>query len=204
MGLFRRASTGSAKAPALPAQDGMTAGLAEAPAASALNPPACTRVVPVEEGFLRQQRIVAGIDSLEASDLFHILRTSVAQRLAVSGGNTLGIISPCMADGKTVVSANLAVSLSRVPQHTVLLVDLDLRRPNLHKVFGLEAGPSLADYLLADTPLSACLVNPGIERLVSAPMRRVPTHLLGDPLAGEDGRARPGVEEPLPGPARAL
>lgn len=169
MGLFRRASTGLAKAPPPTAQDGMTPGLAEAPAAPALRPPSCTRVVPVAEAFLRQQRIVAGIDSMETSDLFRILRTSVAQRLAVSGGNTLGITSPSMADGKTVVSANLAISLSRLPQHTVLLVDLDMRRPNLHKVFGLEAAPGLTDYLLGDTPLSACLVNPGIERLVLLP-----------------------------------
>lgn len=166
--MFRRAS-GSVRTPAAEPPGPVLAALADGPGMPAPQPRTSTRVEPVAEDFLRQQRIVAGIDSLEMSDVFRILRTSVLQRLTVSGGTTLGITSPSMADGKTVVAANLAISLSRLPQHTVLLVDLDLRRPNLHKLFGLEATPGLADYLLAETPLPECLVNPGIDRLVLLP-----------------------------------
>lgn len=167
--MFRRAFGGSAKPAAAQGQDPLPAGLGDGPRMPAPEPRTSTRLVPVADDFLRQQRIVAGIDSLEMSDVFRILRTSVLQRLTACGGTTLGITSPSMADGKTVVAANLAISLSKLPQHTVLLVDLDLRRPNLHRVFGLEASPGLADYLLGQTPLPECLVNPGIDRLVLLP-----------------------------------
>jgi capsular exopolysaccharide synthesis family protein len=179
--MFRRAFGESAKTPAAEGRGPLFAALADGPRMPAPQPRTSTRLVPVADDFLRQQRIVAGIDSLEMSDVFRILRTSVLQRLNTSGGTTLGITSPSMADGKTVVAANLAISLSKLPQHTVLLVDLDLRRPNLHKVFGLDESPGLADYLLGQTPLPECLVNPGIDRLVllpSGPAQRSSSEIL--------------------------
>lgn len=128
-----------------------------------------TRVVAIDADNLKERRIVAGLDFLETADAFRILRTSVVRRMTPVGATTLAITSPGMAEGKTVVAANLAVSLSRFAQNTVLLVDLDLRRPNLHNVFGLDAEPGLTDYLIRDTPLAECLVSPGIDRLVLLP-----------------------------------
>ena len=41
--------------------------------------------------------------------------------------------------------------------HTVLLVDLDLRKPAIHKYFGYEPEVGLADYLTTDVPLHQVL-----------------------------------------------
>lgn len=57
------------------------------------------------------------------------------------------LISSCQAgDGKTTVSLNLALSLSRL-ERKVLLVDGDLRRPCLHRALGGSRYPGLADYV---------------------------------------------------------
>lgn len=128
-----------------------------------------TRVNATDTNSLKERRVVAGLGDMELADAFRILRTRVIQRLSAAGGTTLAITSSGMSEGKTVVAANLAISLSQFAHHTVLLVDVDLRRPGVHKVFAVNAEPGLTDYLLSDTPLSECLVNPGIERLVLLP-----------------------------------
>jgi protein-tyrosine kinase len=130
-----------------------------------------TRVVaPAEEIFV-EGRVVAGLPQHELADAFRILRTQVLQRLTLGGYSTLAITSANRGDGKSLTAVNLAISLALHVDRTVLLVDLDLRRPRVHTYFGIEPEAGLTDYLLDDTPLSACLINPGIDRLVVLPVR---------------------------------
>ena len=105
------------------------------------------------------------------ADAFRMLRTQVLQRLKLGGYSTLAITSANRGDGKSLTAVNLAISLALHIDRTVLLVDLDLRRPRVHKYFGINPEAGLTDYLLDDTPLPACLINPGIERLVILPVR---------------------------------
>ena len=116
--------------------------------------------------------MIAGLVQDPRADLFRMLRAQVKQRLAVSGGSTLGICSPIPGEGKTLISANLAVSMAMEANNTVLLVDLDLRQPKLAKIFGLSEETGMSDYLFGGAPLSDCLVNPGIDRLVLLPAGR--------------------------------
>jgi capsular exopolysaccharide synthesis family protein len=50
-------------------------------------------------------------------------------------------------EGKSFISANLAVSLARHKNSKVLLIDGDMRRYTLHELLGTESHPGLADYL---------------------------------------------------------
>ena len=119
--------------------------------------------------MLADQRVIAGQRGHPQADIYRILRTQVLRRLGEFGGNTVGICSPNAGDGKSLTAANLAVSLSMVPTHTVLLVDLDLRRPDIHRHFGLSLEYGLSDYLLGNRDFSDCLTHPGIDRLVILP-----------------------------------
>src|SRR5439155_8320681 len=83
--------------------------------------------------------------------------------------NTLGITSSWEREGKTLVAANLAISLAMELQQTALLVDADLRQPCVRDYLGLEPGPGLSDYLISDTPIEQLLVNPDIGRFVVLP-----------------------------------
>ena len=73
-------------------------------------------------------------------------------------------------EGKTLTAINLAISLAMEVSYTVLLVDADLRHPNVHTYFGLEPEFGLSDYLVSDKPLQELLVHPaGIQGLVILP-----------------------------------
>jgi capsular exopolysaccharide synthesis family protein len=56
------------------------------------------------------------------------------------------ITSPEPGDGKTMIASNLAMAMSELRQ-TVLLIDCDMRRPRLHKVFNIPNGPGISDLL---------------------------------------------------------
>jgi protein-tyrosine kinase len=128
-----------------------------------------TRVIPVQTRVLRNNRIVAGIALEPEADLYRMLRAQVLKRLGESGSSTLGICSPGPEAGKTLTAINLAVSMSLDANQTVLLVDLDLRKPNVAERFGLKVSAGLSDYLFDQAQLSECLISPGIERLVLLP-----------------------------------
>jgi len=60
------------------------------------------------------------------------------------------ITSTIPEEGKSTVSANLATILARKQQPKVLLLDGDLRRPSLGKLFGLGKLPGLSEWLLGE------------------------------------------------------
>lgn len=57
----------------------------------------------------------------------------------------LGITSPNHGEGKTLVAANMAVSLSRAYNQKTIIVDLNFKNPQLHKIFGGRLEPGLAE-----------------------------------------------------------
>jgi capsular exopolysaccharide synthesis family protein len=62
------------------------------------------------------------------------------------------LTSPCPGDGKTTVASNLSIAMAEI-REKVVLIDGDLRRPRLHKVFGISNDWGLSDVLRADTDL---------------------------------------------------
>ena len=97
-----------------------------------------TRVEPVGKRTLSEQRVIAGQVRDVCADTYRMLRAQVLFRLQELGGNTLGICSASPGEGKTLTAVNLAVSLALDPNYTVLLVDLDLRRPSASPRRGAE------------------------------------------------------------------
>ncbi len=128
-----------------------------------------TRTVTVSPNTMLDNRLVAGIKGHPQADTFRVLRTKIMYKMNQAGINTIAVTSPNKGSGKSMVAANLAVSLSLEVNHTVLLVDMDLRRPSIHKYFGFQPEYGLADHLSGDMEISSLLVHPGIERLVLLP-----------------------------------
>lgn len=124
------------------------------------------------EKIYKDGRIVLGDENTSAAKSYKMLRTQVLQRMLANGWNALAITSPAPGDGKTLTAINLAISLAREVNYTVLLVDLDMQNPSIHKYFGYEPTHSLDDYLFKDVPLSNVLFNPGIDRLVVLPSNK--------------------------------
>jgi protein-tyrosine kinase len=128
-----------------------------------------TQVQKLSREHLRRHRILTGKEPPHISNSYTLLRTQVLQRLAAQGWNTLAVTSCGPGQGKTVTAINLAICLSRTVNHSVLLVDLDLRRPSVHRYLGLSPRHGIGDYLLHDVPLQDIMINPGLERLVILP-----------------------------------
>ncbi|MDY6867824.1 MAG: AAA family ATPase, partial [Chloroflexota bacterium] len=104
-----------------------------------------------------------------AGEAYKVLRTRVLQRMTANAWSSIAVTSPTMGNGKTVTAVNLAISLAREVNHTVLLVDFDLKRPNVHNFFTDEPALGISDYFSRDVPLAEILFNPGIDRLVVLP-----------------------------------
>ena len=68
------------------------------------------------------------------------------------GPRVIVLTSPCPGDGKTTVACNLSIAMAEIGRR-VLLIDGDLRRPRLHKVFGVNNECGLSDVLWSDVPI---------------------------------------------------
>ena len=131
-----------------------------------------TKRMEVSERVLDKWHIIARRTRRSEADIFRMLRTKVVQQLGRAGTNTLAISSPRYGEGKTTIAINLALSLAMDVNHTVLLVDLDLRKPSLHTRLGLTPKTGINDYLLRGVPIQSCLIHPGLERIVVLPASR--------------------------------
>ncbi len=129
-----------------------------------------TQSVRLSQALLKKNRILSTDDHDEFSHAFKVLRTRVWQTMKEKGWNSIAVTSCNPNEGKTITSINLALCLTMMKaNHSVLLVDLDLRRPSISKYLGLETQYGLGDYLEQGVPLDDILVNPGIGRFVILP-----------------------------------
>jgi len=131
-----------------------------------------TKVIEPDFEQLRRQLLVAADPDDSRADIYRMLRTQAFRQMRGQKHFVIGVCSANHGEGKTLVAANLALTIAMDPGRTALLVDLDLRRPVLHRYFGFEPEAGLDDYLMGEASLSDCLVNPGIRRFVLLPVHR--------------------------------
>lgn len=100
----------------------------------------------------RQQDLVAHYDpkSLPA-EAFRALRSNIEFVRVDKKMKTLLLTSSFVQEGKTFNSVNLALSMGQAG-HKVLLIEADLRKPVIHKMFGVSRVPGLTDYILGNYP----------------------------------------------------
>ncbi|GEM_PF-582924 len=122
------------------------------------------RAVQLNPAHLAENRCLAYLDSSPGA-AYRMLRTHILQKTSGLGKNTIMITSALPREGKTVTAINLAFSLSREFQHTVLLVDGDLRTQSIHKSLGFASDRGLIHYLTEETPISELIIWPGIEKM---------------------------------------
>ncbi|MGA2399429.1 MAG: CpsD/CapB family tyrosine-protein kinase [Steroidobacteraceae bacterium] len=121
---------------------------------------------------LERNRIMSTTATGAAPAAYRMLRTQVLQRMDARVWRSLAVFSPGPRDGKTTTAINLAVSLASGRRHTVLLVDLDFKRPSLAPSFALQPEFGVDDVLSGHAKLQDCLYHPeGFERLVLLPAR---------------------------------
>lgn len=128
-----------------------------------------TNKIVVSKNLLKKNKVLSAIDDQRIIDSYRILRTRVIRRMQQNKWRSIGITSAGKNDGKTLTAVNLGICIAMKQNYTVVVVDADLRKPSLHKLFGFEPEVGLSDYLLSDVPVDKILIQPGIERLVILP-----------------------------------
>ncbi len=122
--------------------------------------------LPVDWSACKEQRVVPTMDVRAAGHAYRMLRTQVLQRARAHGLGTLGVVSAINGEGKTLTAINLALSLAAEPNQSVVLLDLDLRRPAIARTLGLTVEQGLETWFAADVPTkNVCYGIEGVERL---------------------------------------
>ena len=98
--------------------------------------------------------IVALEKGSPAAEQYKILREQVRRLRTEAGTRCLSVTSPLKQDGKSTVAANLAAAIALDYEERVLLIDCDLRNPQIHQYFGLKRNPGLTDYLTSNSKVS--------------------------------------------------
>lgn len=131
-----------------------------------------TRTIPLDADRLHARRVLTEKTEGPIANSWKLLRTHVVQRMRINQWTTLAITSTGQNNGKTLTSVNLALSLAMDVNQTVLLVDLDLRRPSVRQFFTDDVLPGISDYLDGRKEIADILFNPGVERLTILPGHR--------------------------------
>ena len=127
------------------------------------------------------QLLVSGGAPVDFEEAIRSVRTSLIFSSADEGCRTVLVTSTAPGEGKSCLSANLAVALAQMGLRT-LLVDADLRRPQLHSYFGVNLEPGLSNFLVAQAPMSAAIAGtttPGLSLVPAGKIPPNPTDLLG-------------------------
>ncbi len=117
------------------------------------------------------------------AEQFRALRTNIAFAGFNDQNNVALVTSSISGEGKSFISTNLAISLTLTGKK-VALVELDLRKPKLHKYLEVKRDPGISNYLIGNAQLDT-IIKPTkfpLLSLVSAgPIPPNPTELIGRP-----------------------
>ncbi len=108
--------------------------------------------------------VVSAPDSLDAEN-FKILRSQIMFPKDRKRPKAIMVTSALPGEGKSFVASNLAASISLGFNENVILIDCDLRRPTLHKIFGISASQGLHEYLTGQAGFQDVVVKTGVKKL---------------------------------------
>ena len=115
--------------------------------------------IPLNARHLEAARIVAHAGNSPHGRYFDMLRTQVLQELDKNSFQFLAVTSATAGCGKTVTACNLAMSIARQSERSVVLVDLDLHKPRVSDYLGLDRHQGILSILEGRTTLSDAMVQ---------------------------------------------
>ncbi|MGH7313674.1 MAG: GumC family protein, partial [Candidatus Rokuibacteriota bacterium] len=138
------------------------------------------------------------------AEAYRTLRTNIQFMRVERNGKLLVVTSPTLQEGKTTTIVNLALTMAQNGQRT-LLVGANMRRPSIHRFFGIEREPGLSDILVGRARWRDCIrtvadilmgrfemedimASPGLDNLhiiEAGPVPGNPSELLSAPAMGQ-------------------
>ncbi|MEW6109625.1 MAG: polysaccharide biosynthesis tyrosine autokinase [Nitrospirota bacterium] len=134
----------------------------------------------LKSGDVNMDEIVIKEPQSAFAESYKVIRTAVLLSSASGPPKNILVTSISPEEGKTVTSMNLALTIAQ-SDRSVLLVDSDLRKPRLHKIFGLDNSKGLSTYLAgaSDSDIIIRDVTPNLSVITSGPIPPNPSELLG-------------------------
>lgn len=139
----------------------------------------------VPSAMTKEKKVIETITAVSPksilSEAYRTIRTGVFLSSVDESTKTLLVTSAGPLEGKTTTAVNLAIAMAQA-ERKVLLVDADLRRPRLHKIFDLDNSEGLTTSLLdrqGGRPLPRETGIPFLYVLTSGPVPPNPAELLG-------------------------
>jgi len=118
------------------------------------------------------------------SEAFRNIRTSILLSFSERPPKRIAISSPNPAEGKTTTVINTAIALSQTGAQ-VIIIDSDMRKPRVHKIFGEENGVGLSNFLSGNADLDSVIKKsdvPNLYYIPSGPIPPNPSELIGSKL----------------------
>jgi non-specific protein-tyrosine kinase len=145
--------------------------------------PTLGAIAKLKEGAGDRQLVASVESKAPESEAYRTLRTNIQFSSVDRPARTLLITSSGPSEGKSTTTANLATVMAQTGQR-VIAVDADLRRPVLHRVFGVPNNTGLTTALLAGDGMSleGQLRPTKVENLLvltSGPIPPNPSEMLG-------------------------
>lgn len=115
--------------------------------------------------------VVTGTTSTPAASAYRRLRAHVLRNMSSNGWKTLAVTSPNAREGKTLTAINIAFSIARDVDNRVTLVDMDLRKPCIHRYLGCTPTRGVSDFVKKTCTAESIVFETGYERLRLVPGR---------------------------------
>lgn len=115
-----------------------------------------------------------------ASEAYRGIRTSILFSSAEQAPQVLIISSSGPREGKTITSANIAITMAQAGNRVVIL-DCDMRRPRVHKIFSLSRDRGMSNLLVGNDELDNILIRtdiPNLDVIPSGPIPPNPSEVL--------------------------
>lgn len=135
-----------------------------------LKVPVISKVPPIKlarrqkDGEMSPAMVAIHRPTATASEAIRAARTAIFFAAQQDGSRVFLLTSPSPGDGKSTVTANLAISIAQAGK-TVCLVDADLRRPRIHTYFGDAIDPGMMQVLAGTMELDDAFRTSDVEKL---------------------------------------
>ncbi len=130
-------------------------------------------VIPQNIGYL----IADGSESKHA-EAYRVLRTNLLFSRRDEKFNTIVVVSAGAGEGKSTTTINLSTVFAQAGNR-VLIVDSDLRRPTLHKIFKVSNNIGLTNYLLKQNTMAEVIQTTSLATLDFMPSGKLPNSSMG-------------------------
>lgn len=125
--------------------------------------------------------LVSGTSPFSQKEALNTIRTNLLFILAMSEHKTFAISSPLPSEGKTTICSNLAITLA-LTGSKVLLMDCDLRKPMIHRLFKLPDDKGITSILCGINEVEEAKyigVSYNLDVITAGPLAPNPSELLG-------------------------